>query len=167
MRRLILILRLALGAVFLYAAYTKLSQPWLLFAMAIDGYQLLPQWAVLAVARTLPWAELALGLLLLAGFGLRWASAAVTALLAVFFALMIRSYAKGMSIDCGCFGAGDALSAKTLVRDGLLLASSGLLTFLNMRRSGERTPPDGQDRTAGPAGPEDLVVRHDGVQSQS
>ena len=55
--------RLLLGAVFIYAAYTKLRQSWLLFALSIDSYQMLPEWAVLAVARTLPWFELALGVL--------------------------------------------------------------------------------------------------------
>jgi uncharacterized membrane protein YphA (DoxX/SURF4 family) len=54
-------LRVLLAVVFLYAAYTKLRQPWLLFAMSIDAYQILPQWAVLALGRTLPWMELLLG----------------------------------------------------------------------------------------------------------
>ena len=62
-----LVLRLLLGAVFIYAAYTKLRQSWLLFALSIDSYQLLPEWAVYALARTLPLLELALGVLLMAG----------------------------------------------------------------------------------------------------
>ena len=40
MRRLLITLRLIVAAVFLYAAYTKLREPWLVFAMAIDAYQL-------------------------------------------------------------------------------------------------------------------------------
>ena len=126
-------LRLLLAAVFLYAAWTKLSQPWLLFAMAIDAYGVLPQWGVLAVARTLPWLELAIGLLLIPGWRLRWVAGSATLLLAVFFALMASSYAKGMAIDCGCFGFGDPIGPKTLLRDGSLLASAGLLTVLARR----------------------------------
>ena len=61
MRPLVLVLRLFLAAVFLYAAYTKLRQPYLLFAMSIDAYQLLPEWAVLTLARIIPWLELLLG----------------------------------------------------------------------------------------------------------
>src|SRR6188508_48370 len=64
-RRAALALRVLLGAVFIYAAYTKLRQSWLLFALSIDSYQLLPEWAVFALARTLPWLELALGVLLI------------------------------------------------------------------------------------------------------
>lgn len=124
MHRIALALRLVLGAVFVYAAYTKLRQSWYLFALSIDSYQLLPEWAVLTLARTLPWLELALGVSLVAGLWLRYTSMAAAAILTVFFSVMIFSYATGKGIDCGCFGVGEALSAKTLARDGLLLAAA-------------------------------------------
>ncbi len=123
-RVLMLAGRLLMGSVFVYAAYSKLRQPWLLFAASIDSYRLLPEQAVLVVARTLPWFELALGVLLLAGYRLRWVASGASALLLVFFAVMLRSHSEGMAINCGCFGVGEALSVKTLVRDGLLLAVS-------------------------------------------
>ncbi len=127
-RWLMLLGRVALGAVFLYAAYTKLRQPAMLFALSIDSYQLLPEWAIVAVARTLPWLELALGLLLIAGYRLPYVAATSSALLLVFFGMMVRSHLKGLGIDCGCFGVGEALSARTLVRDGLLVAVSIAIT---------------------------------------
>ena len=129
------ILRFTLGAVFLYAAYTKLSQPLSLFALSIDSYQLLPDYAVFAVAYTLPFVELALGLLLLIGWGLRWVATATAVILATFFVLMLRSYGKGMGIDCGCFGVGESLSIKTLIRDGVLLTSAILLAVLAFKRN--------------------------------
>ena len=129
MRYLRLFLRLGLAAVFLYAAWSKLRQPWLLFAMSIDSYQLLPEWAVLALARTLPWFELALGLLLASGLWLPYAALVTSAQLLVFFSVMVRAYAKGLGIDCGCFGVGEALSVKTLARDGLLVACALALTL--------------------------------------
>jgi len=128
------ILRFILGAVFLYAAYTKLSQPLSLFALSIDSYQLLPDYAVFAVAYTLPYLELGLGLLLVAGWGLRWVATAAAAILGVFFTLMLRSYGMGLTIDCGCFGVGEALSIKTLIRDGALLASAIGLALLAFRK---------------------------------
>ena len=121
LRAVMLVLRIALGAVFVYAAWTKLRTPWELFAMSIDSYQLLPLKAVELVARTLPWFELAVGLLLIAGFCLRSASAATALLLAVFFGLMVRAYAKGMEI----------ISWKTLLRDGSMLAAALALTVLS------------------------------------
>ena len=109
---------------FIYAAYTKLRQSWLLFALSIDSYQMLPEWAVYAVARTLPWLELALGVLLATGVWLRYLSIVATAILGLFFTVMLVSYFRGAGIDCGCFGVGEALSAKTLLRDGVLLAAA-------------------------------------------
>jgi uncharacterized membrane protein YphA (DoxX/SURF4 family) len=140
-------LRLVLGAIFVYAAYTKLRQSWLLFALSIDSYQLLPQWAVLTVARTLPWVEFALGVLLLAGSWLRYTGIAATAILTLFFTIMVYQYANGAGIDCGCFGVGEALSLKTLARDGLLLAAAVVLTW-----SAWIAPGPGRGvRTQGPA----------------
>ena len=138
-RYLTVVGRLVLGAVFLYAAYTKLRQPWLLFAMSIDAYKLLPEQGVLFLARTIPWLELGLGILLLAGFGLRYAATFSSVLLLTFFAVMVRAYAKGMGIDCGCFGVGEALGPRTLVRDGLLVALSIALAVGAFRVSRQQT----------------------------
>jgi len=45
-RAVLLVLRIVLGAVFVYAAWTKIREPWQIFAMAIDAYGVLPEWAV-------------------------------------------------------------------------------------------------------------------------
>ena len=132
------LLRVALGGVFAYAAWTKLSQPWELFAMGVDSYQVLPLKWVELVARTLPWLELAVGALLIVGRCMRLAGSVTSVLLIVFFTLMVRAYAKGMEINCGCFGPGEMVSWRTLLRDGSLLAGSLLVTsmaFLRRRES--------------------------------
>jgi uncharacterized membrane protein YphA (DoxX/SURF4 family) len=135
LRWFLLIARLTLGGIFLYAVFAKINYPpgtflsfnfgdWKLaldiFAIAVNGYGVLPDWAVTPVAYGVPLLEAVLALLLIAGIGLRWTAAASSALLLFFFVLMARAYLLGMSIDCGCFGPGDTLSMKTLVRDGLL-----------------------------------------------
>lgn len=135
---LVWLARLALGAVFVYAAWTKLREPWLLFAMSIDAYKVLPQWAVLVVARALPWFELALGLVLISGRLPKISSVAASALLALFFGLMVRAYAVGEKIDCGCFGPGEAISPLTLARDGSLLAGALFLAAMSFRKGGPR-----------------------------
>ena len=133
-------LRVALGGVFVYAAWVKLRLPWQLFAGAIEDYKLVPAWSVIPLARSLPWAELLIGLLLVSGRWLRTASAACSLLLAVFFALMVRAFAKGMEISCGCFGPGETISWFTLLRDGSLLVASLGVTWMAFarRRRGER-----------------------------
>jgi uncharacterized membrane protein YphA (DoxX/SURF4 family) len=134
-RTLAIALRVALGAMFVYAAWAKLRIHWVFFAGAIADYKILPSWMVEPLARTLPWAELAIGILLIAGVLLRPVALAGTALLAGFFALMVRSYVMHMEISCGCFGpTGDPISWKTLVRDGAFLAVSAVVTWNAFRK---------------------------------
>lgn len=127
-KTLLLIGRVLLGMIFVYAAWTKLRQSHFLFAMAIMSYKLLPDSGALFLSRVLPWFELALGLALVSGILLRYTATTASVLLAVFFSLMTRSYLTGHQISCGCFGIGEALSPRTLVRDGLLLTVSLAVT---------------------------------------
>jgi uncharacterized membrane protein YphA (DoxX/SURF4 family) len=137
-------LRIALGGVFVYAAWSKLRHSWLLFAMAVDAYGILPQWAVIVVARVLPWAELLLGLLLISGKWLKLSATTASAILLFFFAILLRSYLSGMQIDCGCFGFGDVISPRTLTRDGILLAASLGLTAMAFRQARQRSLDEAQ-----------------------
>ena len=129
-RLLLLVLRVALGGIFVYAAWVKLRDPWQLFAMSIDSYRILPLQAVELAAHVIPWLELAVGLLLVAGVWLRISGSIVSLLLLTFFALMLRAYAKGMEINCGCFGPGEIISWKTLLRDGTMVAAALLVTTM-------------------------------------
>jgi putative oxidoreductase len=133
--KLVLALRLVLAAVFVVAAWMKLREPWGIFALSIDEYRLLPEWAVIFVARTLPWGELALGVLLLTGRFLRTSAILSSALLFSFFTLLVRSYLKGLQIHCGCFGYGEKLSLFTLGRDALILGGALALTWLAFRKA--------------------------------
>jgi uncharacterized membrane protein YphA (DoxX/SURF4 family) len=95
------------------------------------------------LARSLPWFELAIGLLLAAGLLLRTASTACSLLLLVFFSLMVRAYASHQEISCGCFGPGELISWRTLLRDGTLLAASlGVtwMSFAQKRQTGRSAP---------------------------
>jgi putative oxidoreductase len=125
-----LVARIVLGAVFLYAGYVKLRDPWQLFAMSINSYEVLPlAWAELA-AHVIPWLELLLGGMVISGAWLRISGTLVSLLLLTFFTLMVRAYAKGMQINCGCFGPGEAISWKTLLRDGSMAAAAIAMTWL-------------------------------------
>src|SRR5437879_2380074 len=97
-----IVLRVALGAIFIYAGWVKLQDPWQLFAAGVASYEILPMWAVELVARTLPWFEIALGVVLISGFFLRISSTIVGGLLAVFFTLIVRAYIQEKQINCGC-----------------------------------------------------------------
>jgi uncharacterized membrane protein YphA (DoxX/SURF4 family) len=140
MRRvLILLARIALAAVFLYAAYMKLRDPWMIFAMEIDAMHVIPGNMVEPVARTMPWLELAIGLLLLTGLQLRYVASAATALLGFFFTLLLILYVRGFQGDCGCFGPGEQLGPKTLARDGALVLLSISVTWQAFRSAPGRS----------------------------
>jgi uncharacterized membrane protein YphA (DoxX/SURF4 family) len=136
MHRMVAIVgRLVLAAVFLYAAYTKLRDPWMIFAMEIDAMHIVPGTMVEAVARTMPWFELALGVLLLIGIQTRYIASVATVLLASFFGMLLFLYLRGFQGDCGCFGPGEQLGPKTLARDGALVLLSVWVTWEAFRRS--------------------------------
>ncbi|HWP84632.1 MAG TPA: MauE/DoxX family redox-associated membrane protein [Terriglobia bacterium] len=131
--------RLFLGALFLYAGYAKLREPFL-FEMAVDSYQLLPPWGVIAVARTLPWLEAALGLALLVGWQLPYFASFTCLLLGFFLSLMAISYARGVEATCGCFGLGEPVGPYTLARDAALF---GVSLYLAVRAWLSRVPRTG------------------------
>jgi uncharacterized membrane protein YphA (DoxX/SURF4 family) len=122
-----IVLRLALGLIFIYAGYVKLKDPWQLFAAGVASYEILPMKAVEIVARTLPWFEVALGVVLISGFFFRISSTIVTLMLAVFFTLIVRAYVQGKEISCGCFGGNEPISPLTMLRDGSMLAGAVFL----------------------------------------
>lgn len=115
------------------AGYAKLAHRFE-FELAIESYQILPVWGVIAVARTLPWLEVALGLLLLRGWKLHWFASASAALLGFFLATMAITYSRGVEATCGCFGLGEPVSPRTLLRDTLFFLPAIYLTIAAWKR---------------------------------
>ena len=151
-RRLIIwIGRLVIAAVFIYAGYGKLFRPDMtprppipiarsLFALQIDSYQMLPAWAVLFLAKWLPIVEIAIGLLLLIGVGLRIWAALVTLIIGGFFAVVLRAYLLHLDINCGCFAKPEPLTGWTVLRDGALLLLAVLLTVFAFQEARKPHP---------------------------
>jgi uncharacterized membrane protein YphA (DoxX/SURF4 family) len=129
----VIVLRVVLGGIFIYAGYVKLAEPWQLFAAGIADYEVVPMWAAKFLAHTLPWFEVLIGLLLIVGRWFRASTVSTSLLLLVFFSLMVRAFAGGNEINCGCFGPNEPISWKTLVRDGSMLAVSLFLAAVAFR----------------------------------
>ncbi|WP_054056318.1 MauE/DoxX family redox-associated membrane protein [Alloactinosynnema sp. L-07] len=99
------LLRLGLAAVWLVSGWIKVSDPNQTF-IAVQAFDVLPGPLVSVVAAGLPFLELALGLLLLLGLGTRLVAVVSGLVLLAFIAGVAQSWARGLSIDCGCFGGG-------------------------------------------------------------
>jgi len=127
-----ILLRIALAGIFLYAGYVKIRDPWQIFAMSIATFQFFPPWLEELAAKTLPAAEILIGLLLLSGRLPRTAAAASTFLLLIFNFLIVRAYLRKDQVDCGCFGPGGVLDWKKLVEDGSMLAASVFVLWMAM-----------------------------------
>jgi uncharacterized membrane protein YphA (DoxX/SURF4 family) len=74
--------------------------------VAVHAYDVLPNGVASAVAAAVPFVELALGLLLLLGLGTRLVAALSALVLLGFIVAIAQAWARGLSIDCGCFGGG-------------------------------------------------------------
>lgn len=100
-----LLARLGLATVWLVSGSIKIADPGQTF-LAVRAYDLLPEAGVHPVALALPLLELALGLFLLVGLGTRVAAAVSATVLLLLIAAIAQSWARGLTIDCGCFGGG-------------------------------------------------------------
>jgi len=131
-RWLSVLARLGLAAVWLTSGWLKAVDP-LQTVVAVRAYQLLPEAAVTPFATVLPFAEIGLGLLL-AGVGVRVTAMLSALMLGVFLVGVDSAWARGLSIDCGCFGGGGAAKVgatdylRELARDvGFLLLAVWLV----------------------------------------
>ena len=128
-----LVARLALGGVLVVAGGLKVAEP-AQSAMAVRAYQLLPYDLAGVIGHALPVVEIVLGLLLLAGLFTRAAAIGGGLLMVAFEIGIISAWARGLSIDCGCFGGGGTIAASQthylseVLRDAGLLLCAGWLT---------------------------------------
>jgi len=118
--------RVGLAAVFLVSGYLKASDLDQTY-VAVNAYQVLPKPAVEVVAVVLPWFELALGVLLLLGVGVRIIAVISALLLLTFMAGVTQAWARGLSIDCGCFGGGGDVAADKTSYGTELLRDTGFM----------------------------------------
>ena len=132
----IVALRIGVGAAFVYAGAIKLGDP-LQFADNIASFRILPGSFINPLALSLPIFEVLSGGLLAAGWFRRPAAFAIVIVSAVFLAAIASALARGLTIDCGCFGNGVPSRERMwldLGRDTILLVGA-LITYLRVRES--------------------------------
>jgi uncharacterized membrane protein YphA (DoxX/SURF4 family) len=143
--------RLILAGIFLYAGYEKIREPWLQFAVSIEGFKIVPDSLLEPMSKTLPWLEVIAGVGLLVDMLAPWAALATTLMLVVFNTAGTWAYAKGLKVDCGCFGAGssDGIDAKWFAEHlGMLLLGVVVTAGCFLMRRGKTAEPENSPAAA-------------------
>jgi uncharacterized membrane protein YphA (DoxX/SURF4 family) len=105
-----LLLRLFLGGVLLYAGIAKVGRP-LTAERAVQAYEIFPMDLAGWIGIALPFVEIVLGVLLVLGLFTRPAAIISTVLMLAFIVGIAQAWARGLTIDCGCFGGGGQVGA--------------------------------------------------------
>jgi len=130
-----LLVRLVAAAIWLVAGAAKIADLET-FKTQVAAYDVLPHGLVGPFAYGLPFVEVAIGLYLAFGFLVRPAAALATFLMLVFIAAEAQAWARGLRLDCGCFGAlaKQSVGPWTIVRDVAFGIPSLLLLIRPARR---------------------------------
>lgn len=128
-RRLVWLLRIVLAGVLLAAAAPKIADP-AAFAAKLPNYRVFPDSLANIVAAVAPMLELLAAATLLTGRLYRGGVWLTAGLMAMFTALIGSALARGIDLDCGCFGAlapTEPVGALDLVRNLVLLGLASVL----------------------------------------
>ena len=121
--------RIVLGGLFVYAGAVKIADP-LDFAQDIRNYRLVGQSLSFVAAVVLPWLEVLAGAFLVAGIWKRGAALVISGLLVFFIVLTLVTMARGIDVDCGCFGSLSRKSGWGVVLEDLGMLALGLILLL-------------------------------------
>lgn len=131
---LTLLSRLILGGVLIVAGALKIGNLQK-SAMSVRAYEMLPIWLANFFGYALPWVEIGIGALLILGVAVRNVGALGALIMLGFIIAIAQAWARGLSIDCGCFGGGGTIDPEdtkylsTILRDIGFLALGVFLYF--------------------------------------
>ncbi len=148
----LLVLRVLLGGLFVFAAYSKLKppdpnnpldNPILTYSMSVEAFHVLPPQLIEAGTFTIPWVEMIAGLMLVLGVWTRPAALVIGGLVGAFMWVIWGALASGnVDLDCGCFGGSALLCPKTgltmchFYQDAVMAGVAAVLVLLGSGRFG-------------------------------
>jgi uncharacterized membrane protein YphA (DoxX/SURF4 family) len=121
--------RLILGGTLLAAGLLKVSHPYT-SAAAVRAYRLLPNNLANLIGYTLPWFEIGIALALILGLAVRICSVMTGLLMIAFMVGVGSAWARGLTIDCGCFGGGGKVAAGATQYWQEMLRDMGLIVIV-------------------------------------
>ncbi len=124
-------MRWYLSYVFIFACLHKIAHPGM-FAVDVATYDIMPLYLINLMAITLPWVELAAGIMLITGFKGRAAALIVFGMMVMFIVALMIALSEGLDMSCGCFASQgaqgeDPISHMTVLRD---LGWAGLALYV-------------------------------------
>lgn len=141
-----LLSRLTLGGVLFAAGYLKVDKLDI-SQMAVRSYELLPIPIANFLGLTLPFFEVVIGLLLILGAATRFVAALGGFTMFIFIIAIAQAWARGLNIDCGCFGGGGTVDPgqtrylQEILRDaGLVALALFLVRYPKTKFSIDKTP---------------------------
>ncbi len=137
-KTILFLFRLIVGGLFIYAGIVKVMDP-LEFAQDVRNYQLVGQSLSFLVAVFLPWLEIFAGLFLVSGLLKPAGSLLISLMLSAFLILTVVTILRGISVECGCFGAlSRQADFRLIVEDVLMLYMALCVLFENRKPSHTR-----------------------------
>ena len=121
----IFVLRIFLGALFIYSAINKVGDP-RGFGVAVRLYEIIPVPLSNLFALSVAWGELVAGVLLVFGVQTRKAAAAILWLILSFVIAITITIVRGLTVDCGCFGneGGHSTGYGLIIRNLFLMVTA-------------------------------------------
>ncbi len=126
-----LLIRIAVGAIFIYAAIDKIANP-AQFARIVYNYHLVPPDLINIFALVFPWIEIMAGILVVLGIGKEGAVILANLLVLSFIIALSINLFRGVNIECGCFSVSSNAKSSIislLIRDVGLLVLTAYLFF--------------------------------------
>jgi len=134
----VLISRVILGALFIYASIDKIAHP-LAFAQVIHHYRATPPDLINYIAIIMPWIELLAGITLIFGCMVKGSSLTINAMLVFFIVLLAITASRGINVSCGCFTTSTAVKSNLIMRIiediGMLILGLHIFVFYRSKKS--------------------------------
>lgn len=126
--------KVLLGLLFLISSISKIQNP-AKFMDSIEAYKLVPTLFIHPLALIIPWIQIVCGLFFIFDIYAQSTALILSALLVVYTAAIAQAFARGMSMDCGCFdlieGLEDKVGWKSIIRDLIFLGMTGTVFLLD------------------------------------
>ena len=132
-RYLIIVIRIVLGSVFLWASFDKIIDP-AKFARSIANYHVLPFGIENTIAIVLPWLELFIGSGLILGVMVDGSIVITSALLVLFNVMIAQAILRGFNIECGCgLKEGQLVGIEKILENFVYLGGAYILYMREMK----------------------------------